>query len=175
MLKKSRTQKELSLMLASWWVDDSSLLRWKRAPRNGAVDDPVGLSAQASGHRTCSLWKDGKNITLVEANVVWFLRTREWPTFEIDHRDGNPTNNSLDNLRPATRSQNTCNTRLRSDNQFGVKGIRLTENNKYQVQIWKDGACHNVGRFNDLSAAKKARQQAEVRIHGDYARPESLL
>lgn len=175
MPKKTRTQEELNFISASWWLDKSSVLRWKRVPKNGAVNDPVGLSTQASGHRTCSLWMNGKNITLVEANVVWFLRTGEWPIFEIDHKDGNPVNNSAANLRPATRWQNNCNTKIRSDNKSGVKGVYLTKDNKYRVQIWKLGVCHTVGSFNSLAAAKKARRHAEACFHGAYARPESLL
>ena len=41
----------------------------------------------------------------------------------VDHRDGDGTNNSWDNLRKATQTQNMANSKRRPTNKSGVKGV----------------------------------------------------
>ena len=54
--------------------------------------------------------------------IIWFLYSGEDPLDqEIDHIDRNPSNNKLDNLRLATRSQNCINKIACSSS--GYKGV----------------------------------------------------
>lgn len=58
--------------------------------------------------------------------VVWFLCKGEDPYgFEIDHIDGNPWNNKIENLRKVTRETNVRNAKKRKDNDSGVTGIYM--------------------------------------------------
>ena len=53
--------------------------------------------------------------------LAWLLVCGEPIPQELDHIDGNPSNNRTDNLRPVTRSQNAMNTagnRLRLSEYF---------------------------------------------------------
>jgi hypothetical protein len=52
--------------------------------------------------------------------VIWYLHHGSVPDF-LDHIDGNPLNNRIENLRPATKAQNAMNRRIRSDNSTGFK------------------------------------------------------
>ncbi len=59
----------------------------------------------------------------------------------IDHIDRNRQNNSLENLRWATSSENNFNTGLRKDNKTGYKGISFCKTrNKYVYK--KKGIKH---------------------------------
>jgi hypothetical protein len=167
--KRLRTQQELDAIQASWYVDDANLLRWKRKPHKGQINDLVGLSNNTSKHRTCVLYVDKKCVSFVESNVIWFLRTGEWTEKIVEHKDGNPQNNSVENLRLATQSDNLCNTAIRSDNKTGVKGIYARYGN-WSVQLWKDKKCYNFGVYKCFETAKIVRKLAEQRFHGDFAR-----
>ena len=57
----------------------------------------------------------------------------------IDHIDGNPFNNRMNNLSLKTSSGNSMNRRQQSNNTSGVTGVRLTSNrsgNLYYAAQW---------------------------------------
>ena len=77
---------------------------------------------------------------------------------EIDHKDRDPSNNHVDNLRWATRSENCLNTKVRSDNTSGHKNIYWNKSRKcFQVKKIKDNKEIYLGAFKTLEEAIKAR------------------
>ncbi|WP_312721769.1 HNH endonuclease, partial [Escherichia sp. AM3] len=76
--------------------------------------------------------------------VVWVLMHGALgSSVDVDHKDGNTTNNKLENLRPATRAENLKNTPLRKDNSSGVKGLSWhSKNCGWQGRIWDNGKIH---------------------------------
>lgn len=167
--KRIRTQQELDAIKKSWYVDENSRLRWKRKPRIGQINDLVGLSQIKGNHRMCVLSINKKCVGFVESNVIWFLRNNKWAENVVEHKDGNPQNNSVENLRLATQSDNMCNTDIRSDNTTGVKGI-YARYGSWSVQLWKDKKCYNFGVYKCFETAKIVRKLAEQRFHGEFAR-----
>ena len=105
--------------------------------------------------------------------LIWLLVNGEPIPSEIDHRDGNPHNNLIANLRAATRSQNVANTGRRVDNVSGVKGIRQPGNSGsigFVARIKVDGKTIYLGSFATLQDAAKARREAAIKLHGEFAR-----
>ena len=108
--------------------------------------------------------------------LAWLYAYGEWPTFEIDHIDGDPTNNALRNLRPATRSQNNANSRLKNNNTSGLKGVSLCLHSRergYQ-NIWRasitiDGRARNLGRYRTPQEAHAAYLKAAAEAFGEFA------
>lgn len=99
--------------------------------------------------------------------LAWLYHYGSAPPAYIDHIDMNKSNNRIDNLRLANKSQNQANTRVRQDSQTGVKGVHFdTERNSYQVKIRRK----HLGRFETLSAAVEAYEQAAKHLFGVYAR-----
>lgn len=86
----------------------------------------------------------------------------EMPPGKIDHKDRNPRNNRIDNLRPATNSQNSLNAGLRSNNTSGYKGVHLhTPTQKWLASIVIDQKRYHLGLFNNILDAVAARKAAE--------------
>src|ERR1035437_962034 len=66
---------------------------------------------------------------------------------QIDHADLNTLNNILSNLRPATRSQQMQNQRLKSSNTSGYRGVSLRASGKWVAQITVDKKRIFLGYF----------------------------
>lgn len=168
-LKKTPPIEVLEKIKTSLYVDDDSRLRWSKKPHKGQIDNLLGLYTEKSGHRTCAFSVNGKVSSYQESNVIWFLRTGIWELATIEHKDGNPSNNTLSNLRLSSHAENMRNTKIRKDNTTGAKGVYRMRNN-WQVRIEKDGKTYVAGTFKSLETAKIIRKLAEQRFHGEFAR-----
>lgn len=102
-------------------------------------------------------------------NLIWYMQTDEWPENEVDHKDRNGLNNKWDNLRPSTRNQNMMNTRLRSDNTSGHKGVSWNkEHNAWRVRIQVAGREKLIGYIKDYAEAVAAREKAAKAAYGEF-------
>ena len=91
-------------------------------------------------------------------------------TDEIDHIDGNPCNNKIENLRLANHSENMRNAKTRIDNKSGVKGISWCKSkNKWKVQLWFNGKQNYIGRFDNIEFAKEVVKQVRTKNHLNFA------
>lgn len=172
MTKKQRTQKELDAIKLNWHLKANRIC-WSRKAGTKNIGDPVGLSIQKSNHRVVYLTIDKKLTAFVESNVIWFLTYGEWTLEEIDHIDGNPLNNSLENLRLATRSEQ-CRNRISGKAGRANKGVYKREyGNKWSAQIWVNGVCKNLGTYSSKDEAIEVRELATMMLHGNFANTKS--
>src|SRR6201996_5004855 len=93
--------------------------------------------------------------------VIWKLATGLEP-LEIDHIDGDRTNNRVSNLRSVTHVEN-CRARGRyATNTSGITGVSWNaRENKWLAYIHVDGRMKNLGLFGSKEAAATARAIAE--------------
>lgn len=101
--------------------------------------------------------------------LVWKIMTGQEPPEFIDHKDGDRLNNRWDNLRESDNATNLHNSKLRSDNLSGVKGVSW-HRNKWQACITVDGVQRRVGRFDTVEEAEAALRTERERLHGEFAR-----
>ncbi len=103
--------------------------------------------------------------------VAWALHYGEWPPEDIDHINGDPTDNRIVNLRLATDSQNLRNAARRSDNTSGYKGVSWSKKErKWYAYINVDGRMICLGRFVNKADAISARRAAALHHFGEFAR-----
>lgn len=87
----------------------------------------------------------------------------------VDHIDGDGTNNRRGNLRAVTPSQNRYNSRARSDNTSGARGVFLNKNNgKWYSRIGHNGNKIHIGTFSSFEEAKSAYIAASIELHGEF-------
>lgn len=112
-------------------------------------------------------------VRIVAHWIVWAIYYGEWPPAdsEIDHKNLNGLDNRPDNLRLATRSQNSHNKIPPSSNVSGVKGVSWHKaGGKWQVKFGLDGKQYYLGLFSDFDEAVKVRAKAVVSIMGEFSR-----
>ncbi len=100
--------------------------------------------------------------------LAWLYIYGEWPELFIDHRDGNPSNNTINNLRLATQSQNLYNSRMRPRGDGDIKGVCYCNAKKRWIS-YINGKI--IGTFKDFNEAKKSRLMAAIELHGDFMGP----
>lgn len=104
-----------------------------------------------------------------EHRVVWFLHYGRWPENDVDHINGDPSDNRIANLREATRSQNLANANMYANNKTGARGVARTAAGTFSARIQHQKKVHNLGTFNSLDEAEKAYKDAATRLFGVFA------
>lgn len=142
--------------------------------KNSRRTDLTGLPAgniQKWGYREISFRDSNRKVRFKAHCVAWFIMTGDWPTFDIDHRNGNRDDNSWSNLREATRSQNNMNSGPPKNNSSGVKGVRWNQRyRKWESNIRINGSAVYLGRFFEFEDAVSARKIAEIQAFGEFSR-----
>jgi hypothetical protein len=102
--------------------------------------------------------------------LAWLLTYGEWPS-QIDHRDGNRSNNAISNLRLASTAQNSQNAKLRADSSTGFKGVSVCNfTGRFRAYINVDNKRVHLGRFNTAEEAGEAYKAAALKHFGEFAR-----
>lgn len=86
---------------------------------------------------------------------------------EVDHRNGDRSDNRRENLRLATQADNARNKGQRPS-RTGRTGV-YQHKGKFQARIMAGGKQICIGTFNTISEANSARIQAEQKHYGAYA------
>jgi hypothetical protein len=115
------------------------------------------------GRRFISI--DGKPI--LESRLVWLYVRGYWPSGDIDHKDGNPLNNALENLRDVDHEINMHNQRgAQKNSKIGLRGVSMHSDGKgYCAFISVKGKSIYLGRFSDPMAAHQEYLNAKKRLH----------
>lgn len=106
--------------------------------------------------------------------IVWLLMTGEWPpkTMDLDHINGDRSDNRWCNLRLATRSQNNWNKPVQANNPHGVSGVYQrtyrTGNTKWHARVYVDRKPILLGHFDTMEEAVAARKAAEIKYFGEF-------
>lgn len=100
--------------------------------------------------------------------VAWKLHTGKWPENPIDHRNGNRSDNKIQNLRTATPSQQNQNRAPQKKNKSGVPGVWFSKN-RWEAHIGLNRERIYIGRFRTLEEAIEARKREEIKLFGEFA------
>jgi len=97
--------------------------------------------------------------------VLWLMKYGYWPK-QIDHINGDGTDNSKCNLRSVTRLENMKNIKLRVNNSSSKQGVSWYKaNNLWHARINVNKRSYHLGYFKYFIIACAMRKEAEI-IHG---------
>jgi hypothetical protein len=130
---------------------------------------PAFTALGANGYRVGSF--GGK--ALYAHRVVWAWVHGIWPVDEIDHLDGDRSNNAVKNLRAATPTMNRRNQGRSTRNTSGYTGVTYCQKTgTWVAQMTVRGVCLRFGKFRCPTAAAIARKKADPQFgfHKNHGR-----
>lgn len=90
---------------------------------------------------------------------------------QVDHIDGNRSNNDPANLRLCTHAQNLWNAGKKKHNTSGFKGVYFCkQTKKWRAEIRANRKCYKLGRFETPERAARAYDSAARILHGGFAK-----
>ena len=85
----------------------------------------------------------------------------------IDHINNIRSDNTINNLRPATQQQQNFNVKIYKNNKLGIKGVQL-HNTKYRARIRIDNILSIIGTYDTIEEASEAYKARARELHGDF-------
>lgn len=105
-----------------------------------------------------------------EHRLVWLWVHGEWPAAQVDHINGNRSDNRIANLRLATARENSRNAGMSRNNTSGYKGVFWERGcGKWRASITVNRKTIHLGVFVSAPEAHAAYCAAAKKYHGEFA------
>lgn len=151
-----------------YYDPEAGHLWWKNNKYGRDTTKPIQRMSKSKTSASYSIYWKRKNLKV--HRVIWFYMTGKWPDAEIDHINGDPTDNRWCNLREATKAQNMQNKKPQKNSVVGIPGVQWERNRKHWVaRITVDKKHRYLGSFHNIEEAIVARREAEKKYFGSFA------
>lgn len=157
---------------------ETGALIWKERPRAHFALDVgwrifnakfAGREAgylSSKGHFDLGLTVGGVHLRFLSHRVALAMSTGSEPPDEVDHINGNPRDNRLENLRVGTHAENGQNLKLAKNNTSGYMGVWFHKlRRKWAATIHAGGRKYHLGLFPTPELAHEAYLGAKRRLH----------
>jgi hypothetical protein len=98
--------------------------------------------------------------------LAWLLTYGAWPTAEIDHINGCPSDNRILNIRDVSVAENGWNRKgAMRNNKSGYLGVSSIAEGRFHAQIGVGGIQRSLGWFSTAEKAGEAYAEAKKQLH----------
>jgi hypothetical protein len=159
---------------------ETGILTWKFRPRKFCKTDheQVRWNKRFSGKQAGLKAKDGYLVMCVlnkqykAHRVCWSLHWGREPQGQIDHINGDKTDNKINNLRDVSARENATNRKRISRNKSGYTGVSQGSFGKWLAYISTKEDRLFLGSFNCVTSAALKRRMAEIQYgyHENHGR-----
>ena len=138
---------------------------YNKKPRSKIKVGEIAGSMCADGYRQVKVNKRSYKV-----HRVIFLMQHGYLPPQIDHINGNRSDNRIENLRSATNATNQYNKKPQKTNITGHKNIHwCNRSQKYVVSFRINGKLLGYGYFKDIKEANNVAMQKRIELHKEYA------
>ena len=136
-----------------WWIKSTSN-RVKVGQRFGSYDRDGYILGGLRGKK------------YLEHRLIWLYHYGKWPKECIDHINGIKDDNRIENLREATRQQNSFNRKSGRGSSSQYKGVCWCKlSKKWKAQYWYNGKRCHVGLYETEEVAAEAYRETTKNLH----------
>ncbi len=158
MAKANLTAQRLRELLD--YDQETGIFTWK-IPRGAFKIGDASGSLKAAGYIYIGIDFE----SYLAHRLAWLHVHGEWPQNQIDHINGNRSDNRISNLRDVSTSENQQNQRrAKRNNKLGFLGVSAY-GNKFGARINIPGRVINIGCFDTPEEAHAAYLAEKRKIH----------
>lgn len=140
---------------------ETGLFTWRAAPSNVVKAGSIAGGLMNRGYIFIKI----DDVAYLAHRLAWLYVTGKWPENDVDHKDGNRTNNRFHNLRDVTRALNVQNLRgPRKDNKSGFLGVSK-DGSGWKAQIQVNKQKKYIGLFPSPELAHAAYLKVKRELH----------
>lgn len=159
---------ESDILKTMLWYDPivGVFIRVQKRNNKSKLGDIAGF-VDVDGYRRIKF--QGKNE--LAHRLAWLYSYGEWPSKEIDHINHRRDDNSIANLRQASRHQNAQNAKSGKLSSHGFRGVSQNKRNgRWEAAICAFGKRYHIGTFASPEEAHVAYCEKANELHGEFAR-----
>ena len=146
---------EMQILEHLKYTPEDGKVWWVKHPRRSTANGTEAGNMMQNGYRKLKFF--GKQY--LTHRMAWFLHHGRWPAGDIDHIDGNPSNNKLSNLRDVTHCVNIQNRKSATvKNKTGFLGV-VKRKNKFAAHVHRNGKQIYLGLFETAELAHQAYKE----------------
>ena len=141
--------------------EPTGLFFWQVKPRKGVQIGDVAGYIDPRGYVLIKV----AGFRIYAHRLAWLFSTGEWPSQDIDHRDGDKSNNRIGNLRDVSKNLNAQNIAAAfNSSKVGLLGVSPS-GKKFQARIYTNNKQRCLGSFLTPEEAHAAYLTAKREIH----------
>jgi hypothetical protein len=125
------------------------------------------------GYRAATI----NGVRVLAHRAIWALSHGAWPNGDIDHINGNRSDNRIENLRLVSFAENHRNAAMKCSNTSGYNGVTfIPATGRWRAKAKLDGKDIHIGVYRCVTAAAVARKSADVHIgfHINHGRANAM-
>jgi hypothetical protein len=143
---------------------ETGLFSWKKDheyAKTIKAGDVISPNARSMGYRVACINK----VRFYQHKLVWLYVHKQWPDRQIDHINGDKSDNRIENLRLATHSQNQHNRKKLKSRSGLVGAYRSSRGNTWYSTIMANNKKNYLGTFKTAEEAAQAYAKAKKELH----------
>jgi len=155
-------------------ISDTGLVRARKKKREGTEiylkEKLIKGRDKGKGYKQVILHKNGVKTPMDISVAVALAFVGDKGEMILDHKDGNPKNNNLSNLRYCDRAQNKMNSRKHPNTSSIYKGVSWDkQTKKWRAYIRVKSVLKHLGFYQEESDAAKKYNNNALKYFGEFA------